>query len=73
MIHLITGGSGSGKSEYAEECLLHMNSNNSVDKTFIYLATMRPYGEEARKKIRRHHKLRAGKGFDTLECYDNLQ
>ena len=38
----------------------------------IYIATMRPYGREAEERIRRHHKLRSGKGFATVECYANL-
>lgn len=73
MIHLITGGSGSGKSEYAETRLLQITSQIPGEKNLIYLATMRPYGADAEKKIKRHHALRKGKGFDTLECYEDLQ
>lgn len=69
MIHLITGGSGSGKSAYAEEWLIRKKSQ----KPFLYVATMRPFGEESREKIRRHQKLRAGKGFFTLECCQDLK
>lgn len=74
MFHLVTGGSGSGKSSYAEEQTLCM-SGQSEDgkkslmhgKPCIYIATMKPYGEETLKKIERHQRLRAGKGFVTLE------
>lgn len=38
----------------------------------LYIATMKPYGQEAEERIRRHHKLRSGKGFATVECYENL-
>lgn len=68
MIHVITGGSGSGKSAYAEDWLIrHRGPGISV-----YLATMQPWGEEGLKKIRRHRKLRDGKGFVTVECCRNL-
>ena len=56
MIHLVTGGSGSGKSEYAENWL---TGRNKKDGTYIYIATMQPYTEETMKKIERHHRLRA--------------
>lgn len=67
MIHLVTGGSGSGKSAYAEEALTGGGKGR-----FLYIATMKPYGSETLKKIRRHRELREGKGFCTLECYENL-
>ena len=50
MIHLVTGGSGSGKSEYAENWL---TGRNKKDGTYIYIATMQPYTEETMKKIER--------------------
>lgn len=72
MIHLITGGSGSGKSAFAESELLRAGEQNpDVGKKgcpYIYAATMRPYGEETMRKIRRHRMMRAGKGFMTVEC-----
>jgi adenosylcobinamide kinase/adenosylcobinamide-phosphate guanylyltransferase len=34
---------------------------------------MKPYGEEAGRRIRRHRALRAGKGFETLERYTDLE
>lgn len=63
MITLITGGSGSGKSAYAEEYLVrHSDSGRR-----FYLATMQVYGEEGRAKVERHRRLRSGKGFLTIE------
>ena len=38
MIHLVTGGSGSGKSEYAENWLTGINKK---DGTYIYIATIK--------------------------------
>ena len=74
MLILITGGSGSGKSSFAEnkiaefrDRLLSMASPDSQQLNMCYIATMQVYGEEGRKKVERHRRLRAGKGFITLE------
>lgn len=69
MFHLITGGSGSGKSEYAENAIVQYHKSG---KPLYYIATMEPFGEETKRKIERHRKMRAGKGFQTIECYMNL-
>lgn len=61
MITLITGGSGCGKSTYAESRML------SYSQPRVYVATMIPCGEDAERRIARHRQLRAGKGFETLE------
>ena len=63
MITLITGGSGSGKSAYAEKLLEEIKG---VDEKY-YLATMKIYGEDGRKRVERHRKMREGKGFLTIE------
>lgn len=34
---------------------------------------MRPFGAEGMWRVERHRKLRAGKGFETIECYVNLK
>ena len=67
MLILITGGSGSGKSEYAEQTILRLGAAPR-----LYIATMYPFDEECRQRIRRHRKMRRDKGFDTLECYTGL-
>ncbi len=64
MLYLITGGSGSGKSEYAEKLAVSLNPDN---KRMIYLATMSNHGREASERISRHRQMRAGRGFDTIE------
>ena len=46
MLTLITGGSGSGKSEFAEDLSVSYKSNN-----LIYIATMFLYDNESLKKI----------------------
>lgn len=58
---LITGGSASEKSKHAEDRTL------SHPGTHVYLATMEPYSEAGKARIKRHQELRAGKGFFTIE------
>ena len=72
MFHVVTGGSGSGKSAYAEEqiCMLKKKTNS---RHLYYIATMVPYGKETEQKILRHRKMRNGKGFETLECFTDLK
>ncbi len=64
MVVLVTGGSGSGKSAFAEEYLMRLSTQA---ETKYYIATMQPFGEESLAKISRHQRLRAGKGFTTIE------
>lgn len=71
MLHVVTGGSGSGKSVYAETELLRLAKQNNCKKK--YIATMEPFGEETLKKIACHREMRKDKGFDTLECYVDLK
>lgn len=65
---VVTGVSGSGKSEYAENRAAALAGGGPL----YYVAAMEPYGEEAARRIRRHRSLRAGKGFTTLECYRDI-
>lgn len=67
MIHLITGGSASGKSAYAEQTAV----STGADAMF-YIATMQPWGEEGRLRVEKHRAMRKGKGFETIECYHHL-
>ncbi len=64
---LIIGGSGSGKSQYAEELAQKLKK----DKVY-YIACMEPYGDEGRRRIARHRKMREGKGFITIEQYRDI-
>lgn len=66
MIHLITGGSASGKSAYAEAQAVE------AGEVRYYIATMRPYGAEGERRVAKHRSMRAGKGFSTVECYTDL-
>lgn len=62
MIALITGGSGCGKSTYAEGLIASTPAGRR-----LYIATMQVYDEESRKRVARHRAQRADKGFETLE------
>lgn len=68
MLTIVTGGSGSGKSAFAEDKVLTFGEAQRV-----YIATMHPFDEESHKRIERHRKMRAGKGFETVECYTGLK
>lgn len=67
MLHVITGGSGSGKSAYAENWLLEQreknlydeNSENTNPSAPLYIATMIPYGKEGETKVIRHRETAA--------------
>ncbi|MBB2181722.1 bifunctional adenosylcobinamide kinase/adenosylcobinamide-phosphate guanylyltransferase [Lachnospiraceae bacterium MD1] len=63
MMTLIIGGSGSGKSAYAEDYMISI----SEDRKKYYIATMQIYDEEGQRKVERHRMLRGGKGFSTIE------
>ena len=62
MLILVSGGAASGKSEYAEGLILQSGLTER-----LYVATMEVWGDEDRRKVERHRKQRAGKGFHTIE------
>ena len=65
MLILVTGGSASGKSEFAESLCLGLSPR-------FYLACMQPFGAEGEARIARHRALRKDKGFQTVERYTDL-
>lgn len=67
MIYLVTGGSGSGKSTYAEDIL-----SSLVTKNKVYIATMQANDPEAKQKVKRHRNLRETKNFMTMELPKNI-
>ena len=62
MFYIVTGGSASGKSEYAESLAISSDARQR-----FYIATMKPWDEEGRRRIQKHRAMRAGKGFLTIE------
>ncbi|HHV13681.1 MAG TPA: bifunctional adenosylcobinamide kinase/adenosylcobinamide-phosphate guanylyltransferase [Clostridiales bacterium] len=71
MVALIIGGSGSGKSEYAENRIVQQGKEDGSN--LLYIATMQPFGEETLRKIQRHQSMRQNKGFLTMERYVGLE
>lgn len=69
MLVLITGGSCSGKSAYAEKQLCELGRG----KKQYYIATMKAEDEESRARVERHRLQRAGKGFVTIEQSRDIQ
>lgn len=76
MLHIVYGGSASGKSSYAESIAMSLQG----DGRLLYIATMYPYkwntteiDPETMQRINRHRAMRADKGFDTVECYRHVE
>ena len=67
MMTLVTGGASCGKSAEAERLC------SSEGGRLVYLAAMRPFGEEGAQRVRKHRAQRAGKGFITIECYEDFE
>ncbi len=66
MFTLLIGGAGSGKSALAETIV------QSLPGDRFYIATMAPQDGECRQRIEKHRRQRAGKAFQTLECFLHL-
>lgn len=64
---LVYGGSGSGKSAYAESLAIE-----SVCGKRFYVATMKVFDAEGERKVMRHRKLREGKNFILVEQTENI-
>lgn len=76
MLHIVYGGSASGKSSYAESFAMSLQGEGRL----LYIATMYPYkwntteiDPETMQRIERHRAMRADKGFDTVECYRHVK
>ena len=76
MLHIVYGGSASGKSSYAESFAMSLQGEGRL----LYIATMNPFkwntteiDPETIQRIERHRAMRADKGFDTVECYRHVE
>lgn len=65
---LVTGGSASGKSEFAEQKLLSLAAGGEK----YYIATMPIFSTEDQLRKEKHLRLRQGRGFVTIEQPDGL-
>ena len=66
MLSIIIGGSGSGKSAFAEKLVCRLPGQR------LYIATMTARDPESLQRIAKHRQARAGYGFQTLERGLNL-
>ena len=74
MFVLITGGSGSGKSAYAERRAVELAGlSQNPEGGLFYLATMEVRDQESRRRIERHRNMRKDKHFFTIECQTHLE
>ncbi len=72
MIFMI-GGSGSGKSAFAEKRAEELHRETAVEAPLYYLATMQVWGPEERARVEKHRRQREGMGFVTLECSRGIE
>lgn len=68
MMVAVTGASASGKSAFAEQCLVDRGEYRR-----IYVATMIAWDEECKDRIKKHRNMRQKKQFETLECPFDLE
>lgn len=68
MLTVIIGGSGSGKSAFAENIVIARGNYRR-----IYIATMEIFDDECRKRVDRHRKMRSDKMFETIESPTHLE
>lgn len=68
MLTVIIGGSGSGKSAFAESKVVEYGNYRR-----IYIATMEIFDEECRRRVERHQKMRLEKDFETIESPTHLE
>lgn len=59
----ISGGCKNGKTSYGQDIAVRLASGGPL----YYVATMIPYDDEDRERIRKHIENRAGMGFQTIE------
>lgn len=67
MKYLFIGGSKSGKSQIAEKISLEV-----CKEKVIYIATMKPYDDEDKERIKKHINRRIGLNFETIYVQRSL-
>lgn len=65
---LISGGAKNGKTGFAQDIAVRLSAGGRR----WYVATMIPYDDEDRKRIKKHIDDRAGMGFITIEAGKNV-
>ena len=67
MITLITGGSGSGKSAYAEKYICHASNEKEIQRKILQLLPCRYLMMRTAEDRQAQKTYGAGKGFITIE------
>ncbi len=68
----IYGAANSGKSKLAENMILELEKKYDENLDKVYLACMKIYDDEDKKRVEKHRLQRKTKGFRTIEAYENL-
>ena len=68
MTFFLSGGAKCGKSSLAQDLAVSLSKGGKR----YYVATMIPSGAEDEERIRLHLADRAGMGFETVECFQNI-
>ncbi|GHE91631.1 bifunctional adenosylcobinamide kinase/adenosylcobinamide-phosphate guanylyltransferase [Thalassotalea profundi] len=66
MIHLIIGGARSGKSSFAEQCVIAKAEVSNDD--IAYIATATAFDDEMKQRIALHQEQRADNPWELIEC-----
>ena len=66
MLAFVAGAAASGKSAWAESIAAALGGKK------CYIATMEPFGQEAKARIQKHRDARREKGFQTVEIYTGM-
>ena len=70
MVTLVYGGSASGKSQFAEDTICRLRGRDSK----YYIATMKVGDDEENiERVKKHRDQRKNKGFETIECPNDLK
>lgn len=70
MITVVYGGSASGKSHIAEDIICAL----AEGKAKYYIATMNGGDDEENiERVKKHREARKDKGFETIECPNNIE
>ena len=67
-LYYITGGAGSGKSEYAEQLAERLHAELAGPLYYVATRNPAPRDSDAAARIAKHQKRRAGRGYTTIEC-----
>lgn len=71
-ISLVTGGANSGKSKFAEDLCLGLDTRINDQDKVLYIASAKVLDDEMAEKKAKHIERRMSYGWDTLEAYKDF-